>query len=392
MNERESIGFRVDCEWVCNFVRQRYWYEGMGYDWAMKTLIASFCIPENLIPIYKKEFHLILTGSKKLVGINSGELVDDNKEEEYAKFLERETTRINKLQLEMDIQKNPMKYTDRFSLREIYDDVLEEKGIRLFRELYFTEDEFDIKKFLVKNRDDGFDMTRSFCLGGYWPIQYGIVYDLIDHKIESAEDEIEYQEKLDKFILNIREKWIKDEHLDIFDFFGHEAALYNGLERMEVLRELSRRQKLRDRILAKDKKTRIEEDDEERKPFDGSRDFCKYVLENEKLKPDDLIAPLGLISPDGDWYSCTFASHESLAHAICHQKGMTDEMTWLGCLSKLFELGWIAIRNVTLSGPYVDFGEKYDSEDDLPQSMLNTLYDWKLKYEVYPRKTNRGYF
>lgn len=107
---------------------------------------------------------------------------------------------------------------------------------------------------------------------------------------------------------------------------------------------------------------------------------------------EDMTSEYGLISPRGEWYSCEFAAHNSLATHLVER----DETLRLGCEQKypgrhgavddnalqyLCDLGWLCVRNPWISGRACPdwISSKYNGEDDLPQCMLNTLYDWEIK-------------
>lgn len=80
---KERLHFRVDSEWLCNFIRTRVFYEGFPFEEGIRLLMASFkeLTREQALEIFK--------GKKKVVGENGGVLVDDNKEGEYQKYLEK---------------------------------------------------------------------------------------------------------------------------------------------------------------------------------------------------------------------------------------------------------------------------------------------------------------
>lgn len=80
--------FKVDCEWVCNFIRSRVYYENLPFDEGIKILMDSF----NALS--EDDAHKILEGEKKIVGTNTGTLVEDNKRELYEKYLSRKNQQI----------------------------------------------------------------------------------------------------------------------------------------------------------------------------------------------------------------------------------------------------------------------------------------------------------
>jgi hypothetical protein len=116
--------------------------------------------------------------------------------------------------------------------------------------------------------------------------------------------------------------------------------------------------------------------------YDGTVDTFWVVPDSE------FTSKQGLISPSGDYFGCTFASHLFLAqHLIMRDPvlrkqfeskygdGILPEDRCLDFL--LIDKGWIALRNPTGGEPRIDLGD-YRSEEDLPQKILDTLYDYKL--------------
>lgn len=56
---RETITFKVDSEWLCNFVRQRVFYEGVEFARGLELLKASFSGLDDETAL------AILTGTKR---------------------------------------------------------------------------------------------------------------------------------------------------------------------------------------------------------------------------------------------------------------------------------------------------------------------------------------
>lgn len=83
---KEKLCFKIDSEWLCDFVRARVFYEGVSFNRGKEILMASFR------ELTEEQAIEILKGKKKVIGENGGVLTDDNKEEEYLKYRDRVRT------------------------------------------------------------------------------------------------------------------------------------------------------------------------------------------------------------------------------------------------------------------------------------------------------------
>ena len=246
---KKSITFKIDGAWLTDFVRKRYWYEGLSYEDSFKLLEACLVPPGSEASDFMYEaISGILTGKKKLVGINEVSVEDDDKSKEYFSFLRR------KRKFELD--DNPPE---------------------------------------VDNKKDGF-------INGHRTVEVKVFEG--------------------------------DRHLHPFEF------------------------------------------------YDGTTE--DYVA----IPDSDFTSKMGLISPKGEYYGCTFASHLFLAQHIIERdpsiKKVFDKMFGDRILPEdrsldflLNYVGWIALRNPSGGEPKVDLG-KYGSEDDLPQKMLDCLWDYRI--------------
>ncbi len=73
----EKIHFKVDGEWLTSFIRKLYYAEDMGYKDCKERLINSLCLQEVSEEEKEELVQAIIFGDKKLVGVNSFELVED---------------------------------------------------------------------------------------------------------------------------------------------------------------------------------------------------------------------------------------------------------------------------------------------------------------------------
>ena len=109
-----QLSFKVDSEWLCNFIRTRVYYEGVPFLEGLKLLKESFKGIED------SDALAILTGTKIIHGINGGELVEDNKLQDYLNYLKRQQDKGKQFELETDIQLHPLNYIDPFAAEYSY--------------------------------------------------------------------------------------------------------------------------------------------------------------------------------------------------------------------------------------------------------------------------------
>lgn len=73
----ENVCFKVDGEWLTDFIRNLYYSDDKSYEECKDKLILSLCLNE-LTESEKDELaEAIIYGDKKFIGINSFDLVDD---------------------------------------------------------------------------------------------------------------------------------------------------------------------------------------------------------------------------------------------------------------------------------------------------------------------------
>lgn len=246
----KQISFRIDGGWLTDFVRRRYWYEGLSYEDSFKLLEACLVPPDLEVSDFIYEaISGVLTGKKKLVGINEVSVEDDNKSKEYFSFLRR---------------KRKSEQVDSTSVEP--------------------------------------DSSSESFINGHRTVEVKV--------------------------------FCSDKHLHPFEF------------------------------------------------YDGT-------VEEYLAVPDpEFTSNMGLISPSGDFYGCTFASHLFLAqHLIERDPVMKNQfdLKYGDCILPedrsldflLMDRGWITLRNPSGGSPRIDLG-KYSSEDELPQKMVDCLWDYRI--------------
>lgn len=370
----EQLQFKIDTEWLCNFVRQRVWYEGLSYTDGLKTLV------ECLNGLSEEIADDILKGKKKLVGINEGELVDDNKFAEYKRYLERKEKSRAKKELEDHILLYPFNYIDPFATKwsvKEFKERYQEKGtvptIHEVRE-WFLQPPADIDKLFE---------------GGLYPLIHGFPSFIID----SDEARERYYEDLYQYWKN---------QLSENEIFTPGEITQIELRQRTYLRYKNREtadQKV-ERLLRENQIGEIQKNEELKQAFEklpnwvikegntynlceGSEAFYQRKAKFIPLEPG-IFHEYGLIAPNGDFYACTFASHRRAAIVLAIQLGYIekDEDGFISMEDEdkakdlLYERGWVYVNS---GGHGIGtFQSKWgnDKIEDFPKRIMDTAYDF----------------
>ncbi len=381
----ETLSFKIDCEWLCNFIRQRVYWEGMDFQWGLDTLKASFG------SISDEDAFSILTGTKKIVGINGGELVDDNKLQDYLDYVTRAEEKRKKEEFEKHQLMYPLNYIDPFATIHSY------------------------KEFSDMHKSKGTIPTLQeckdwFCIQQHDELFEGGVYSLslADKIIVTEQDKEEFYQKLYLY-------WKNRLDADISDKDKHRIAIRNRKYELWLQKRTKKtREKLETLIRNGEvidllSEEQVKENDRNSFPCwaiskENTYNLCEvsesFYQSSAKYVPleENEFFGYGLISPDGEFYACTFASHEAAAVVICHQKGyfgkprdnMSEEEWAEYTISEyrtkakeiLYERGWVFVNSAYGFGG--TFYSKWGKLEDMPQKQMDTAFD----FDVWERSTS----
>lgn len=208
---------------------------------------------------------------------------------------------------------------------------------------------------------------------------YSVSLEFVDKKIQTAEDTRKFWKKL----YNYWNSQLASSHL-----------CYTDID----IRNIKLRQKSYEVYLSKQEakskftKEKLKELKRESAPHMAIDKNLEYTFcdggefryqQQGKYVPlkEGVFSTYGLISPEGDFYSCDFASHHIAAFVICQQKGMLsleDEdgnvFEKLGYRSKdlLYDKGWVFVKTNGADTFYSKWGEL----ENMPQKQMDTAYDY----------------
>lgn len=373
----QTLQFKVDSGFITRIAREWLWEEHRPYEKCYELLEACLGgMPEEQKP---EAILSILEGRKKLVGVNTCELVDDNQNirpiSEYIKQLEKQ----NAIKLiKEDMRCRFTKYVDKWStVKSSHRDVLqaEWKGQTIAPVTY---DEC-YRYYTTLNNELLYDKINTPTMCGLWLFEEPeMVAECCDYDITLV--------GTDAFWENIYQK-IKNA-----PDFTLRNQTYLATKRLKTLPE----QTVQTTIPA------------EKKPIDeqpeyGTKEYMHYMYSTEASKndrlnyyiePDNYETKLGLIAPNGAYYSCSFAGHNlkawnlMLTHpelfGIQIPEGTKPEefiytiTSSDKALDEILKRGWCAIRYQSSFGYYIT----QDENRRLTKKQVDAIFDVTVKYDL----------
>lgn len=339
VKNREVLAFKIDCEWLCNFVRKRVFYEDLSFEKGLELLESSFGIDRNTA-------FDILSGRKKIIGINEGELVDDDQLQEYLDFIKRGEDKKFYDRIEEELLSNPYKYLDEFAIcwsKSGFDNFLDSKNLILCYD--------SINQYF--NRPP----AESYLQGGLYSISHSFVKEII-----------RTQEDKDKFYHNLYLYW--EQRLKAGDIPEEAIPAVRSRQRNYLASLNSKAQKVEDPDLSETKTFNL---------CDGSIIYGKDKYKYVPVDPGN-FSTYGLISPTGDFYACTWASHKLAAKILCFQLNYfgPEDSEWDFYLDDkakdiLYDRGWVFVNTCGAGQFYSKWGEL----ENMPQRQMDTAFDYR---------------
>lgn len=371
----QKVHFGIDCEWLCNFIRDRVYHEGLEYSKGVELLKNSFELSQELCDD-------ILRGRKVIKGINEGELVEDDKYPVYLEYIKKQEERAARLALENDILIHPLNYVDPFATKYSF------WG---FDKMQSAKKDINERPCTVQDVLDFFEYHKDFLTGA--------VNDLSDRYLRGGCYGIENPDYLfDNHIVNGPVK-SRNEFWDaLFVFFEKlleedtwlpKESRDEIIMRQESHRAWRRAQYRKSDEYLDDLIKFYKEKDKKPKGWD-TKVQLDYIDGSEHLSgvyyvPSDKLMAYGIISPDGDFYACDFAAHKPASFLIAKQKGLIkeddleaveDELdNWGRSKEALFNAGYTFVNTIGHPGL---MNKWYMDLDQMPQKAIDKCFDWQL--------------
>lgn len=425
----ENLHFKIDGEYVTDLVRDMFWNDDRSYEECEEFLFA--CLVNDDVTIEEKKQIIIdiLEGRKKFVGINTFTLEDDNENIRpiYQK-LEEVRKKYGMEKIKNDIHCHPLRYVDPYStVKSLSVAKGTARNIRyqpkmdtiedLQNYFWYSDSNIDHGTSLPYDRYDRLSVADCDTHGGLWLLDYpDVIYNACkgdlrevtreefwDNVYESIKDDsrfqsYEFKERNNMYLALNRVKEVKDKREEI------QEKPYGGY--FEKKKELCEEDK-KNLEYAKNMLSKLEEDENDVKTLlkIQSLSLLVHVLEDKdfarddnieyRILPDDISNWEGLISPNGEFYSCTFGGHNVKAyHIICtyperfpevdfedlikHEGKVNSE----NALDSLLMSGWCATRNLPYRGNYICTPEDVNSTKRVTKAQRDKIFEAIVLHDV----------
>lgn len=379
------MNFQIEGQFITNLARTWFWDEKRPVGDCM-DLIRN-CCGDMDVDTKDTIAREILEGRKKLVGTNEFMLEDDN---EYIRpitdrLMEEQKMRIIK-EIETDMLGDFLRYVDKWAtIKSTHPDALRcslGEGPFTFAACrhYFAQKKSNaIPDTWEDYMAGGVPLFESPDMGGLWLInEPETVYEACHGEMNRIGSE--------EFWQRIYELKKEDEQ------FRERNERYLGSLKQRDIKAVREREKELERRF-EERHPELYEVDEE--PEYETPEWVTYQYEKTgnidyRMEPDGMERAEGLISPSGDFYSCTFGGHNPKAYylLICHAKefGQTPEyfkqnvlIRLDNALDTLLLYGWCALRSVY--GYHVEFPA---FPKHLTKHQVNTIFDACGKHGIEP--------
>lgn len=371
----KTVHFGIDCEWLCNFIRDRVYWEGLEYSKGVELLKNSFDLSDELCDD-------ILRGKKVIRGINEGELVDDDKYSVYQEYLKREERKRIRLAIHNDMLINPLNYVDPFATKYSYWGFEKVQAPKHNNGVEACVTIQDVLEFFEYHKDyltlSVNDLSNRYLRGGCYGLE-NMDYFFDNHIIDGpVTSKIEFWDSLYVFFekLLAEDNWLPKEHRNEIIMRQESHRAWRRAQQRRSPLSIDERV---EEVLAQHEKEQLEGTKIETDYIDGSEHLSgiKYV-------PSEKFTEYGIISPDGDFYACDFAAHKIAAYMIAVQKGymkaeedadsVNDDLDNYGTAKELlFNKGYTFVNTIGHAGL---MNKWYMDYEQMPQKAIDKCFDW----------------
>lgn len=307
----ETLHFSIDGEFVTNLARIWFWDEEKDYEVCEELLLN--CMGTDEISLErKKEFcQQIIEGRYKLVGVNQFHLEADNEEiHPITEMIQRQKKRLKIKEIEENMELYPIQYVDIYATVRSYKSA-EEIHISAIDEIYkyFAGK----RKYPWQTIPDDFEPLEAYNKStkcGLWLLERPeLVYELIKEPVTDR-NKCTFFKKLYEYLET-------KENLD--PAMKERQLRYEAEVRIKREKERSLEQSKIEGTTLNETATEMPDKDIEHMSLKEYDTFLKKLHLDNKWSgclPDEIESDYGIISPDGDYYSCDFGGHNIKAYYI----------------------------------------------------------------------------
>ena len=436
----ETLCFKIDGEWITEFVRNLFWIEDKPYPECEEILIE--CLGTDQITLTEKKViaQEIIEGRKKLVGVNEFTLEDDNENIRplSVKFEEmRRKLKIRELHDRMNVHMidfvDPYSTVKSIAGAKKYDVT----SIDQCRTWFWYEDNWIEYSYMRPYQPENgiLPASQDDTYGGLWLYDYpDIAYDAIIKSSADPADKImkhdfwkavyeiiterrgfkskDFERRNESYLASVRMRKEKEERLKRLypaSYGSSDAAKKQDDDEEICLMPSSSERKIEldskikdvieftDKWLAENKKPARLAEARKVIQYDTIRHINSALKDEARLSgnhdamylilPDNYNEWEGLIAPNGDFYSCDFGGHNAKAyHIICAYPSKfpnldyenLGDMNMTNALDFILEQGWCATRYLPICGCYINAPKS----GRFTKAQKDAIFDAKIKHDV----------
>lgn len=387
-NDVQEVTFKIEGEFITELARTWFWEEDKPYSTCEELLLECMMTDQIDMDTKKRLIVEILEGRKKLVGVNTFYLEDDNEKiRPLSQKIEEKEFKNGVLWVENEMQVRAIDFIDPYStLRSI-------KALRDSQTRSCSSFDDCFKHFAYNHcglwksdEDDDYDTryeTQATKLGMwlfFYPKIAWVATKRRSVKIGSDAfwDNVYEQIKDwgDKSFCERNERYLADRRVFSRKDDSFDDTIQRGIqERKEVIEQA---------------------DPDSREGFEAAVGL--QTLEDEGAGkdrllyvtvPDEIVKWEGLISPTGMFYSCTFGGHNLKAYNIMAANpnmfpGFEDKRVYSDrALDTLMEYGWCATRFLPYRGEYLEI-PPVSSGKKPTKAQIDTIWEAIVKHDAHP--------
>lgn len=391
----QTLHFTIAGEFLTNIARQWFWEEGRPYSVCEDLLMNSLIHPDITEEKRKEYAQQIIEGRMKLIGDSHEglELVEDGKNvRPLSMMVEQQARKLGIQKVKDMMEADPIPFIDPYSTT---------RSIRAFKEMCTHQPtRQEVFEFFCCHRDGWGSIDPDWVDDRYYDelTKMGmwlfdepeLVYDALGDgscKVGSPE----FWDNIYQAVMGYESEEFKARN-----------AHYRASLRVEQADEQHERNLMQEAI---DEGTKWLNNLKEKTDNEGVKYGCEVALGmiqsphrdqiDYVMLPDDIINWQGLISPKGEWFSCSFAGHNQKAYFIIRThpewfnlEHLTKEEVYKleihNALDFLLKAGWCACRSrMPGSGFYLD-GPPISSGKRATKAQSDKIWEAIVKHDVRP--------
>ena len=425
----EKVCFQIEGEFITDLARTWFWDENKDYD-VCENLLLQCLVCDQLTEDDMKAIALqILEGRKKLVGVNEFTLEDDGENIRPVHLKIKENYRKLKIaELKHLMSTRMIDFVDPFcttvslrAARELGKVVTYEQCMAWFwyengaidhtymrplepgnGMLVDEEDDTDAGLWLYNHPEIAYDAmkmhdtypTNEYEKDTFWRDVYNLINDTFPFRSKY------FQNRNERYLASLRvKKNILDCNSETHTYspFNREldATLKQRIDETLAFTNEWIKKHGGDSVKGKPK---LELQKHEIELIDSILRDDSYMnhIRMYLIRPDDYDTWEGLISPNGDFYSCDFGGHNAKAYfimAVYPEKfpnlkdERIDSLDMSTALDEILKHGWCATRYLPTCGSYIQLPEN----GRVTKAQKDAIFDAKVKHDISVDLSPIGY-